>query len=262
MKTRFGYVSNSSSSSFVIYGDGLKDAAAVKEAVANGKIVYCVDENGGWSGECADFAFRLTPERLEKIGAHLDDCMRNKRFSAVQVEWASDSDEIQFALAHRTGKCLFKFRKDERSPATDAVDDEEFVRWIEKSAWRFNRDPDDRPLKIGRRITLDEARKRLDEKKSVVFMMDDCWAMYTLKTDRKDVFDRLVAACPKWIEDETCFFLDELNEFRSGGRIDLDGTYICASAGWISRMPNVKWMENVAEKYQYEDENENVLPEE
>lgn len=238
-----------------MYGDGLKDAAAVKKAVENGKIVYCVDENGGWSGECADFAFRLTPERLEKIGANLDDCMRNKRFSAVQVEWASDSDEIQFALADRTGKCLFKFRRDDRSPETDSADDEEFVRWLDKSDWRFSRDPEDRPMKIGRRLTEQEALERVGSGRTVVFVYDDVWAMYVLRTSSRWHFDRLVSACRKWVDNEECFFLESLDDFRSGDRIDLDGTYILASAGCFGRMPNVKWMERIAEKWM-DDEDE------
>ena len=253
MKTRFGYVSNSSSSSFMVYGEETRDEAEIERAVSSGKTVVCVDEHAGCSGECADFVFRLTPERLGRIKA--TQCMplmlKRGRFHVLLSEETFDGDcTMDVTTPGISGKCLFKYRRDDRSPETDAVDDEEFACWLVKGTWKFPTDAEDRPMMIGRRITVDEAEKRVSEGKGVVFAMEDAWCIYTFTTRRREMVDRLVKACPEWLGTEECFFLESLDDFRSGDRIDLNGTYICASRECFGRMPNVRWMERFAEKYQ------------
>ncbi len=138
MKTRISFVSNSSSNSFVVYGsevDTLKDA---KDFLDMGKEVYCVDERGGTSGDCAPFVFKLTNERYELIrkSQWLQDYSKTCEFhiavaDCVVVNGDSMLDKT-IELPELTDGALLWYEKDYGSPATDAVDDKDFMDWYEK----------------------------------------------------------------------------------------------------------------------------------
>ena len=99
MKSRFGYVSNSSSSSFLVYGLPTVDFDDVKQWLDEGRKVYCIDEGAGTSGDCADF-----------VGI---ECL----------------DEVR-EYGGLSGGMFFHYYRDYKSPGTDSVDDENFVEWI------------------------------------------------------------------------------------------------------------------------------------
>lgn len=62
MKIRMNYVSNSSSSSFVIIGQEITD---INNFLKGEKDIYVCIENGGSSGDCADWIMKLTKESYE-----------------------------------------------------------------------------------------------------------------------------------------------------------------------------------------------------
>ena len=71
MKTRLGFVSNSSSSSCVLTGVSVP-FKEVQSLVSGGVQVWCSHDGGGLSGDCADFVFQVTPERLQLMLDYAD----------------------------------------------------------------------------------------------------------------------------------------------------------------------------------------------
>jgi len=129
MKTRNGYVSNSSSSSFVICGKSITLKQARKLVNDNSKTIMCVAAGRGISGDVEDFIFRMTPYRLKQLkGIRIGD---SKFFDVAQswdLEWSNnivettcDFDDVEVIVCN----------KDNSSPDTDSDDDEKFKEWID-----------------------------------------------------------------------------------------------------------------------------------
>lgn len=132
MKTRSGYVSNSSSSSFLVYGNRI-DFDDIGKLLENGEDVLCVDEGAGTSGDCGDFVFRMTKERFEMLwwcGKKFDEMgvdIINAKFSIQDLDMGNRID-----VPELKGGRFFEYSMDYNSPETDSVDDERFAEWAEK----------------------------------------------------------------------------------------------------------------------------------
>lgn len=130
MKKRGGYVSNSSSSSFIVYGT-VCDFDDIARILDKGMEVICVDFGAGTSGDCADFVFSMTKERLALLERHKD-TIRRKGIGII-CKWFSVSEEMydeKMSIPDLIGGKFFDFSMDYNSPSTDSIDDEDFVEWI------------------------------------------------------------------------------------------------------------------------------------
>lgn len=70
MRIRTGFVSNSSSSSFLVFGEELADFNEMLREVRSGGGVIAVVQNAGDSGDVADIVLRITLERAEFLERH------------------------------------------------------------------------------------------------------------------------------------------------------------------------------------------------
>lgn len=130
MKKRGGYVSNSSSSSFIVYGT-VCDFDDIARILDKGMEVICVDFGAGTSGDCADFVFSMTKERLALLERHKD-TIRRKGIGII-CKWFGVSEEMydeKMSIPDLIGGKFFDFSMDYNSPSTDSIDDEDFVEWI------------------------------------------------------------------------------------------------------------------------------------
>lgn len=132
MKTRAGYVSNSSSSSFIVYGKELDYYDALEAMADDGKKVICILPRKGISGEVEDFVFRMTNHRmnaLEKAGIDVE--RWDGRYYLVMKEWFNDGGVMDITEP-LTGGRIFEVRKDDSSPTTDSDRDRNFARWLKQ----------------------------------------------------------------------------------------------------------------------------------
>ena len=121
MKIRYNYVSNSSSSSCIVYGEEVNYAAAIREAMEKSQKVWCILEGMGTSGECADFVFTLTKYRIEmlkrrNISIDIPEAKFVKVFSQFKC---NDYNTFRVKQPLSNGR-LMEIRKDYKSPETDA----------------------------------------------------------------------------------------------------------------------------------------------
>lgn len=76
MKTRNGFVSNSSSSSFIIICDNV-EISEVGTLLAKGADIWAYGDQQGSSGECADDIFQLDKKLWDAIKKfHVKDCFQ------------------------------------------------------------------------------------------------------------------------------------------------------------------------------------------
>ena len=131
MKSRFGYVSNSSSSSFLVYGLQTETYDDIREWLEEGRTVYCIDEGAGTSGDCEDFVFKMTPERFDLLKKYEDRMMRDRCVDIICADssWIECLDE-KVGHPDLSGGMFFHFYRDYSSPQTEAVDDKDFLEWI------------------------------------------------------------------------------------------------------------------------------------
>lgn len=130
MRTRNGYVSNSSSSSFIVYGKELDYYDAIELMADNENKVICILDHKGTSGDVEDFVFRMTNHRmsvLEKNG--IDVAQMDGRYILVMKEWFNDGGVMNITEP-LTGGRIFDVRKDDSSPCTDSDRDRNFARWV------------------------------------------------------------------------------------------------------------------------------------
>ena len=128
MKTRTGYVSNSSSSSFIVYGKELDYYDALEAMAGDGKKVVCILPRKGTSGDTEDFVFRMTDYRmkaLEKNGI----CIEDGRFMLVMKEWHNDGGVMDITEP-LTGGRIYEITSDDSSPISDSDRDRNFAKWI------------------------------------------------------------------------------------------------------------------------------------
>lgn len=138
MKTRFGYVSNSSSSSFVVYGNKLGTAEEIESALAAGRNVVMAVECGGSSGDNGDFIARITPERYalmkRKIQRYAE---KNKDGDEHCIDFIDcvfskflEEDEFDAQVLGLVGGTAFWYAKDYNSPHSDDIDDDDWLYWL------------------------------------------------------------------------------------------------------------------------------------
>ena len=133
MKTRTNYVSNSSSTSFVVYGRELDYYEALETMADDAKKVICILSGKGTSGDVEDFVFRMTNYRmneLEKAGIDINGMDATYLLAMKCGRNEVGSMDITEPL---TGGMIFTFMKDYSSPNTDDDTDEKFANWVK---WR------------------------------------------------------------------------------------------------------------------------------
>lgn len=132
MKMRDGYVSNSSSSSFVVVGKETKNPLAL---LHNGKRVMVYVPGGGSSGEAEDWSMFLTEEALKMLN-------ESKWFKSMEHKFfeVDGADNFEYNTEYNTVKIkkpvkgtLIAFDRDYSSP--DSID--ELKEFLEREdSWR------------------------------------------------------------------------------------------------------------------------------
>lgn len=135
MKKRACYVSNSSSSSFLVYVKAFDSIKGVYESIDKGNGVYFVDCKDGFSLNCADFIFKLTKTRYDflcfyrdVLDKDFDKILKEKSVSLIcpnfdlkekcAIDMLENSDSMFMRLMQGNRK------KKEYSP------DENFEKWV------------------------------------------------------------------------------------------------------------------------------------
>ena len=130
MKTREGYVSNSSSSSFIVYGRELDYHEAVELMADKDNNVMCILDKKGTSGEGEDFVFRMTSHRMDILKGNGIDIEKMKgRYLLAMKEWRNNGRVLDIAEP-LTGGRVFEIRKDNSSPTSDSDSNMNFARWV------------------------------------------------------------------------------------------------------------------------------------
>ena len=130
MRIRNGYVSNSSSSSFIVYGRELDYHEAVELMADKDNNVVCILDKKGTSGEGEDFVFRMTSHRMGILEGNGIDIEKMKgRYLLALKEWCNNGRVLDIAEP-LTGGRVFEIRKDNSSPASDSDSNMNFARWV------------------------------------------------------------------------------------------------------------------------------------
>lgn len=130
MRIRNGYVSNSSSSSFIVYGRELDYHEAVELMADNDNNVMCILNKKGTSGEGEDFVFRMTDHRMDILKGNGIDIKKMKgRYLLAMKEWRNNGRVLDITEP-LTGGRVFEIRKDNSSPASDSDSNMNFARWV------------------------------------------------------------------------------------------------------------------------------------
>ena len=130
MKVRLNYVSNSSSSSFIVYGRELDYHEAVELMADKDNNVMCILDKKGTSGEGEDFVFRMTSHRMDILKGNGIDIEKMKgRYLLAMKEWRNNGRVLDIAEP-LTGGRVFEIRKDNSSPASDSDSNMNFARWV------------------------------------------------------------------------------------------------------------------------------------
>ena len=127
MKIRIGYVSNSSSSSYIVYGRKIDLREAVE--LMDERHVICVVPGAGTSGDAADFVFRMMSGRMKHLkGTNLGD-----KAYYIDVMHEFDCDDCGMVVVGKRleGGRTFDIDKDESSPLSDFPESSDFVEWCQ-----------------------------------------------------------------------------------------------------------------------------------
>ena len=120
MKVRLNYVSNSSSSSFIVYGRELDYHEAVELMADKDNNVMCILDKKGTSGEGEGFVFRMTSHRMDILKGNGIDIEKMKgRYLLAMKEWRNNGGVLDITEP-LTGGRVFEIRKDNSSPASDS----------------------------------------------------------------------------------------------------------------------------------------------
>ena len=130
MRIRNGYVSNSSSSSFIVYGRELDYHEALELMADKHNNVVCILNKKGTSGEGEDFVFRMTNHRMDILESNGIDIEKMKaRYLLALKEWCNNGRVLDIAEP-LTGGMVFEIRKDNSSPTSDSDSNMNFARWV------------------------------------------------------------------------------------------------------------------------------------
>ena len=254
MKIRTGYVSNSSSSSFVVYGTVVTTFAELKRLLEKGESVVCVDTGGGTSGEAQDFVFNATPERIQEIEKKYRG-QKNLPFYAIQKDYIvlEDDEEIDMSLPESRGHRLFRFKKDYSSPVTDGVDDEHFQDWLKRQEPGYVADLDSLPEVYGffECIGLEDANALVDAGKLIHVYIDE-WDLsgyygpHLMPIDSKEKFNAVLCN-PQ--ASGVARFISSVRFMRNGEATDFPaGRYIQADVDDIIYINSVSEFNDFMEK--------------
>ncbi len=137
MRYRLNYISNSSSSSFVVYGRAVDSFKQACRLVDEGRTIYCVHFGAGWSGDSEDFVFKLTKERYELLLKSHDFMYETIHdIQIIDTDFVIVGDDKREAdkpihVPELKGGMVYAFDRDDKSAWTDSVDDEHFTQWLE-----------------------------------------------------------------------------------------------------------------------------------
>ena len=119
MKIRSTYVSNSSSSSFVIFGDKITDPLA---SLKKGKRVFVFVPGGGTSGEAEDWGMFLDEEcfNLLNDSSWFKERKKYSTFIECPEGFDEDPEEVDKVIITKEIKnqTIFAFNRDYSSPNT------------------------------------------------------------------------------------------------------------------------------------------------
>ena len=119
MKIRNGYVSNSSSSSFYIFGDKIK-MNDVEKCFKKGKRVLLVKESSGISGDSQDFIAEITENNSNVL---LKNLQIFDGFYVIKYEFDGDLIELKNDIFEK----FYHFYKDYSS----SNDEKDINEWLE-----------------------------------------------------------------------------------------------------------------------------------
>lgn len=138
MKIRNGYVSNSSSSSFLVYGKYLDYHEAMEEFESGNRRIRCILRNRGTSGDCADYVFLLSKKRLKLLDEHQIDITDAMFVDVEKWLWFNDDGVVDIDEP-LSGGSLISIQQDDSSPYDNMKDgDSKFVEWCELQDRRRN----------------------------------------------------------------------------------------------------------------------------
>lgn len=129
MKVRQCYVSNSSSSSFLVVGYRISNPL---KAIENGKRVMIYVEGGGNSGECEDWSMFLTKDTYDILQKSQWLKKRNPIYIEVDVsaecQYDSDMGDSKLVVSRNVLGEVFAFNRDYSSPDNK----EELVKFLKR----------------------------------------------------------------------------------------------------------------------------------
>lgn len=117
MKTRIGFVSNSSSSSFVVIGKRVISLDEAVELSKKGHTVIAELDDCGHSGDVEDFIFRITEETAAILRNSRMLTWRQPTYVDVSTEVKDSLDNVVITEKQRSdGSRIWFFDKDDSAP--------------------------------------------------------------------------------------------------------------------------------------------------
>ena len=124
MKTRVSFVSNSSSSSFVVIGKPVASLDKAVELSKNGHTVIAELDDCGYSGDVEDFIFRITEETARILSVSNRTEYHKPIYIDVSRVIGESDDLVEISeVDHNDGSRIWFFDKDDSAPGLRLDDD-------------------------------------------------------------------------------------------------------------------------------------------